>query len=67
MNLFTTLGLLQKEATVGDLFQGVTPFIIIYTADDNGVLEYKEYVSTGKAENTPSIRENMPRLDKYFK
>jgi len=28
MNLFTTLGLLQKEATAGDLFQGVTPFII---------------------------------------
>ena len=28
MNLFTTLGLFQKEATVGDLFQGVMPFIV---------------------------------------
>ncbi len=45
---------------------GVTPFIIIYTADENGVLQFKEYISTGKSENTPSIRENMPRLDKYL-
>jgi TRAP-type mannitol/chloroaromatic compound transport system permease large subunit len=27
MNLFTTLGLFQKEATAGDLFQGVMPFV----------------------------------------
>ncbi|MBW1799284.1 MAG: hypothetical protein JRJ85_01010, partial [Deltaproteobacteria bacterium] len=46
---------------------GVTPFIIIYTADSDGILQYQEYISTGKAENTPSIRENMPQLDKYFK
>ena len=46
---------------------GVTPFIIIYTSDENGVLRFKEYISTGKAENTPSIRENMPRLYTYFK
>ncbi len=46
---------------------GVTPFIIIYTADEKGVLQFREYISTGKAENTPSIRENMPKLEKYFK
>ena len=46
---------------------GVTPFIIIYIADENGVLQFKEYISTGKAENTPSIRENLPRFEKYFK
>ena len=45
---------------------GVTPFIIVYAADENGVLRFAEYVSTGKAENTPSIRENMHILDKYF-
>ena len=45
---------------------GVTPFIIIYTSDENGVLRFKEYISTGKAENTPSFRENMPRLYTYF-
>jgi len=46
---------------------GVTPFIIVYIADENGVLQFKEYISTGKAENTPSIRENLPRFEKYFK
>jgi len=46
---------------------GVTPFIIIYTADENGVLNLAEYRSTGKAENTPSIRESMPLFDKYFR
>jgi len=46
---------------------GVTPFIIIYTADEKGYLQFKEYISTGKAENTPSIRQNMPRLDQYLK
>ena len=45
---------------------GVTPFIIIYEADENGLLQYREYIATGKAENTVSIRENMPRLDHYF-
>ncbi|MBN2059158.1 MAG: TRAP transporter large permease [Deltaproteobacteria bacterium] len=29
MNLFTTLGIFQKEANTYDLFQGVTPFIIV--------------------------------------
>ena len=46
---------------------GVTPFIIIYTADENGVLKFAEYRSTGKAENTPSIRECVPLFDEYFK
>ena len=45
---------------------GVTPFIIVYAADENSVLRFAEYVSTGKAENTPSIRESMHILDKYF-
>jgi hypothetical protein len=46
---------------------GVTPFIILYTADEMGVLQFKKYISTGKAENTPSIRENLPKFEKYFK
>lgn len=45
---------------------GVTPFIIVYTADEKGVLQFKEYISTGKAENTPSIRKNLPKFKKYF-
>ena len=44
---------------------GVTPFIIVYAADENSVLRFAEYVSTGKAENMPSIRESMHILDKY--
>ena len=46
---------------------GVTPFIILYSADEEGVLKYKEYISTGKEELTPSLREQMPNLDKYLK
>jgi hypothetical protein len=45
---------------------GVTPFIIVYSADEKGVLKYREYISTGKAENTPSLLKSMPRLDGYF-
>lgn len=45
---------------------GVTPFIIVYEADKTGLLQYREYIATGKSENTVSIRENMPRLDHYF-
>ena len=45
---------------------GVTPFIIVYTADERGVLKYREYISTGKAENTPSLLKSMPRLQAYF-
>lgn len=45
---------------------GITLFIIIYTVDENEVLKFAEYRSTGKAENTPSIREWMPLFDKYF-
>jgi hypothetical protein len=46
---------------------GVTPFIIVYTADERGVLKYREYISTGKAENTPSLLKSMPRLQAYFR
>ncbi len=46
---------------------GVTPFIILYAPDENGVLQLAEYIATGKAENTPSIRNNMHVLDRYFK
>jgi hypothetical protein len=46
---------------------GVTPFIILYTPDENGILQFAEYIATGKAESTPSIRNNMHILDKYFK
>lgn len=45
---------------------GVTPFIIVYRADENGILQYREYISTGKAENTPSLIKNAPRLQAYF-
>jgi len=45
---------------------GVTPFIIVYTADERGVLKYREYISTGKAENTPSLLKSTPRLAEYL-
>jgi hypothetical protein len=45
---------------------GVTPFIIVYSADENGILKFREYISTGKAENTPSLVKSMPRLQAYF-
>jgi hypothetical protein len=45
---------------------GVTPFIIVYRADENGVLKYREYISTGKAENTPSLLKSLPRLEGHF-
>lgn len=46
---------------------GVTPFIIIYAPNGDGVLSLAEYIATGKAENTPSVIGAMPVLDKYFK
>jgi len=46
---------------------GVTPFVIIYVADDNGVLKYKEYISTGKAEAPPSMENTVAALNKYFR
>lgn len=46
---------------------GVTPFIIAYSVDGDDVLKYKEYISTGKEELTPSLREQMPYLEKYLK
>ena len=46
---------------------GVTPFLIVYTADPDGILRFKEYIATGKSDNSPSIRENMKRLDQYFR
>lgn len=45
---------------------GVTPFIIVYSADESGILKYGEYISTRKAENTPSLLKNMPRLQAFF-
>jgi hypothetical protein len=45
---------------------GVTPFIIVYSADENGILKYREYIATGKAENTPSLIKSMLRLEPYF-
>ena len=45
---------------------GVTPFIIVYSADEKGILKYREYISTGKAENTPSLVKNAPRLQAHF-
>lgn len=46
---------------------GVTPFVIVYSADENGVLKFREYLSTGKSEKTLSIRENMEKITQYFK
>lgn len=45
---------------------GVTPFVIIYKADENGVLKYAEYLSTGKAESPPDIESTTAALNKYF-
>jgi hypothetical protein len=44
---------------------GVTPFIIIYTADENGVLKYREYISTGKADSPPPLLNSVEALKKY--
>ena len=45
---------------------GVTPFVIIYTADDKGVLAYQEYLSTGKEDAPPAIEVTMAALKKHF-
>ena len=45
---------------------GVTPFVIIYKTDENGVLKYEEYLSTGKAESPPDIENTIAALNKYF-
>ncbi len=45
---------------------GVTPFVIVYSADENGVLKFREYLSTAKADKTLSIRENMEKVVHYF-
>ncbi len=45
---------------------GVTPFVIIYTADDKGVLTYREYLSTGKEAAPPSGDGTIAALGKHF-
>ena len=46
---------------------GVTPFIIVYSADENGKLVYREYIATGKDEISPSLDHEMPAIyPKYF-
>lgn len=45
---------------------GVTPFIIVYTADEGGILRYREYIATGKAEAPPSLLHNQALLGSYF-
>jgi hypothetical protein len=45
---------------------GVTPFVIIYTPDGDGLLNYREYLSTGKADGPPSKPMVFPVLEKYF-
>ena len=45
---------------------GVTPFVIIYSVDAKGMLQYREYVSTGKADPPPSLLHTQPLLDKYL-
>ena len=46
---------------------GVTPFVIIYTPDENGVLTFRDYISTGKADSPPSKAMVFPVLEKYFR
>jgi hypothetical protein len=46
---------------------GITPFIILYTPDENGVLKYREYLSTGKADPPPSLLRCAEILKKYGK
>jgi len=46
---------------------GVTPFIIIYAPDENRVLKYREYLSTGKGDQPPSLLKCAKILDKYKK
>ena len=45
---------------------GVTPFFIIYTSGDRGILKYREYLSTGKAESPPSRESTFATLKRYF-
>ncbi len=47
--------------------QGVTPFTVIYTPNDSGNLEYREYFATGKTKPVPTIEYACSILDKYFK
>jgi len=46
---------------------GVTPFIIIYTPDDNGILTFREYLSTGKADSPPARAQSFAVFEKYFR
>jgi hypothetical protein len=45
---------------------GSTPFVIIYTPDKNGVLQFAEYYGTEKAEAPPSTQHCIGFFDKYF-
>ena len=45
---------------------GVTPFVIIYKADDKGVLAYQEYLSTGKEAAPPASEVTTGALKKHF-
>ncbi len=45
---------------------GVTPFIIIYSANGDKVLEYREYIATDKAESSPELHKEMPRIMKEY-
>ena len=46
---------------------GVTPFIIIYAPDENGMMRYREYLSTGKGDQPPSLLKCAEILSKYIK
>jgi hypothetical protein len=47
--------------------KGVTPFTIVYTADGQGELEYREYFATGKTMAPPTPEFACSVLDKYFR
>lgn len=45
---------------------GVTPFVIIYAPDSNGILQLGEYYATGKADDAPHPDRCFELFDKYY-
>jgi hypothetical protein len=45
---------------------GVTPFIIVYKADEDGVLKFDEYIATDKHQATPELHKDMQKLAPLF-
>jgi hypothetical protein len=45
---------------------GVTPFTIIYSPNENGVLQYRAYYGTGKADAPPQFAEQARLIEKHM-